>query len=160
KLKVIWQRRKAEFRYPIGPAPRTAVLVGWFRESGRVRVFRNGWCDAADRLAPNAIAATWPQFQGLMTPKLAAPDRRGIVLARPGQALLTAIDREELWRTFHVPVFEQFIGPGGQILAAECEAHDGLHVENESFALSGYTLTRELCACGRTTPRLIHIQPV
>ena len=152
-----WQRRKAEFRYPIGRAPRTAVLVRWFRESGGVRVFRGGWCEEAARFQPQAIAATWPQLETLMG--LAVPDRAIIVLARPGQALLTTGQRERLWRAFHVPVFEQIIGDRGEVLAAECEAHDGLHLESSSFQLPPSVTDPGPCACGRKSPRMLPDEP-
>ena len=37
---------------------------------------------------------------------------------------------------FRVPVFEQVIGKSGKLLAAECEAHDGLHVASPALSLA------------------------
>ncbi|MCS6951426.1 MAG: hypothetical protein RMK57_10100 [Bryobacterales bacterium] len=48
----------------------------------------------------------------------------------PEQGFLDEATRDLLWRTFQVPVFVQLVGPAGEILAWECEAHDGLHVES------------------------------
>jgi hypothetical protein len=51
-------------------------------------------------------------------------------------------------------VFEQVIGKSGELLAAECEAHDGLHL----LALFSHgeteSLDDSLCPCGRKTPRI------
>jgi hypothetical protein len=76
-----------------------------------------------------------------------------IALARPGEALLTNADRDLLWQLFHVPIFEQIIGSEGEVLAAECEAHDGLHVESPREWI-GYRVEEAPCGCGKTTPRL------
>jgi hypothetical protein len=68
--------------------------------------------------------------------------------------LLTAADREQLWRAFRVPLFEQIIGPNGERLAAECEAHDGLHIEDPERDWTGFAVDKGLCACGLRTPRI------
>ena len=118
-------------------------------------MFQSGWCPEAEQFAPAVIAGTWPQLQELMDLALNPPSRAVIVLARPGEALLATEDRDRLWRGFRVPVFEQIIGWGGELLASECEAHDGLHLESEEFDASAYGLDRTPCACGQKSPRLI-----
>jgi hypothetical protein len=77
-----------------------------------------------------------------------------IALARPEEMLLTAADREQLWRAFRVPIFEQIIGARGERLAAECEAHDGLHVEAAAQDWTGFAIDEGACACGLRTPRV------
>jgi hypothetical protein len=83
-----------------------------------------------------------------------------------------------------VPVFEIFVAGDGQILARECEAHEGWHVNSgiATFARldggphlvitrkggrrnrfermdTGFPadVTHDLCACGLQTPRLINL---
>ena len=152
-------QRKSVFRYPMDPAPRTAVLAACFRPTrfqakSTIRLFPQGWSEEVAAFAPAAVAATREELLGL-----AAGDRPPafthavIVLESPGQ-MLSAGDRQRLWRAFRVPVFEQIIGPRGELLAAECEAHDGLHVEVPGRAWEGYRLELAPCGCGRTTPRL------
>ncbi len=68
--------------------------------------------------------------------------------------MLSAADRERLWRAFRVPLFEQVIGPRGELLAAECEAHAGLHIETPGLAWAGHGIETARCACGHATPRL------
>lgn len=185
-----WIRRKAAFRYPVGEAPRTAVLVPWFRKGFRngvreglrkrngeaglwsridrtppVRVFPKGWSVAAAEFAPSAIVGTRDQLLALALDDPPELWHAVIVVARVDDPLLTQDDLELLWRAFEVPVFEQVIGSSGELLAAECEAHAGLHIEASSDARcldlleawSGRTLDDAPCGCGRKSPRLIRI---
>jgi len=146
-----WTSRKASLAYPVPPAPRTAVLTSWFRSSGAVRVFGP---DDWEEFEPCAIAATWPQLETLMRKRIPALTHALIVLARPGDALVTGLQREKLWTAFHVPVFQQIVNGRGLLLASECEAHDGLHIESAHVVAIGAPLDRTTCGCGRTTPRL------
>jgi hypothetical protein len=151
------------FRYPITPPPRTAVLVGWF-SSGRfgrrilgpqsIRVFRNGWGPDAAAFAPAAIAATWDQLRSLKAAAVPSLTHAMIVLWRPGQGRLTESDRDRLWDEFRVPVFEQVIGKSGELLAAECEAHDGLHLESSRLPTDNEYVDASPCPCGRKTSRI------
>jgi hypothetical protein len=147
------------------PAPRTAVLAACFRQprmwpNHPVRVFPQGWSEEVSAFAPAAIAAPRDQLLGL-----AAVDKPPvfthavIALENPGDPLLSAAERLRLWRTFRVPVFEQIIGANGELLAAECEAHDGLHIETAGLPWDGYRLELAPCGCGRKTPRLTPSEP-
>ena len=146
------------FVYPISPVPRTAVLVPWFRSSrrlaGPVRLFPDGWKPEAAAFAPAAVAGTVEQIRALAQVRISSLTHALIVLARPGGARLTENDRERLWQDFRLPVFEQIIGSSGDLLAAECEAHDGLHVESPDLPLGQETVDTSPCPCGRRTPRI------
>ena len=157
--------RKSAFRYPLDPAPRTAVLAACFRQAwlparSAIRMFPRGWSAEVAEFAPAAVAANREQLFGL-----AAADRPPvfthavIVLESPGEAQLSADERDRLWRAFRVPIFEQIIGPRGRLLAAECEAHDGLHVEAPNLPCEGYRLELTVCGCGRKTPRITSTLP-
>lgn len=159
-----WKRKNA-FIHPLTPAPRTAVLVPWFHKSRfvagagfgpgkQIQVFPEGWNDRAAAFAPCSIAATREQIYALEQVSIPSLTHALIVLERAGEARLSEDDRERLWRGFHLPIFERVIGESGELLAAECEAHDGLHVESPRLPLDQETLDRSACACGRTTPRL------
>ena len=152
--------RKSAFRYPLDPVPRTAVLAACFRQGlfparSAIRMFPRGWSEEAAAFAPAAVAGNREQLFGL-----AAADRPPvfthavIVLESPGEAQLSADERDRLWRAFRVPIFEQIIGPRGKLLAAECEAHDGLHIEAPGLLCEGYRLEQSVCGCGRKTPRI------
>ena len=151
------------FQYPIAPAPRTAVLVNWF-SSGRfgrgflasqsIRIFRNGWGPDVVAFTPAAIAATWEQLRSLERASIPSLTHVLIVLWRPGQERLTEASRDQLWNTFRLPVFEQVIGKSGELLAAECEAHDGLHLRSSRLPLDEEYVDASPCPCGRKTPRI------
>jgi hypothetical protein len=86
--------------------------------------------------------------------------------------------RVELWQAFGVPVYELLTGADGTVLAGECEAHEGWHVEpgcrfysidgNELVADSRRTkgirtglsgdLQTEACSCGREGTRLTDVR--
>jgi hypothetical protein len=83
-----------------------------------------------------------------------------IVLARSNDSLLTTEQRQRLWRAFRVPIFEQIIGGNGELLAAECEAHDGLHIEAPKLRVAGWFIESAPCGCGRNTPRLKPVQQI
>ena len=151
--------RKAAFVYPVLPAPRTAVLNPWFRPSGAIRIYERGWCAEASAYGPAAIAGTWPRLEPLFAAKLDSLTHAVIVLARQKDELLTVEQRKRLWQAFRVPVFEQVIGESGMLLAAECEAHAGLHVESPKLDTAGRAVDASKCGCGRATPRLTGADP-
>lgn len=148
--------RKAAFVYPLGKPPRTAVLGPWFRATSSVRVFPTGWTDEAAAYAPQAVAATRQQLLEL-APYAPHVTHAVIVIAKPGEPWLSPADRQLLWRAFQVPIFQQMISEVGELLAAECEAHDGLHLVTTE--LSGYALDSTPCPCGSAAPRVIPKKP-
>jgi hypothetical protein len=161
------------FEYPIPPAPRTAVLVPWFGKdrfgkdwfgkdrakrglltSQPVRIFAEGWGRDTAAFAPAAMAGTYAQMCALDRQSVPSLTHALIVLGRPGADRLTEENRDRLWRIFRVPVFEQIIGKSGELLAAECEAHDGLHVESSRLPIEPENVDASPCPCGRKTPRI------
>jgi hypothetical protein len=109
-------------------------------------------------------------------------ERALIVLTGLREGVLAAPDRDWLWSAFGVPVFEQHLGLDGQLVAHECEAHDGLHIVRNNAVVelaaasllltsltdieqptlrlrtgfSGEIRTGE-CECGSREPRLMHL---
>jgi hypothetical protein len=155
RVRISGPRRKAAFVYPIPPAPRTAVLLRGIRARGHVRVFAKGWCAEVSKFAPQAIAGTLAQLEAIAATDIAV-SHAIVVMGRWKDSRVSEADRDWLWARFRVPVFEQIIARDGVLLAAECEAHCGLHIESKSLTLGP---TDEIdvspCLCGRTTPRLI-----
>jgi len=156
------RRRVGEFVYPIAPVPRTAVLVPWFRDlpsgGSNICIFPRGWTPIAVAFAPASIAATIDQLVALGSSangQSPPPVTHAIiVLARPGARGITESQRDWLWKRFRVPVFEQVIGPAGELVAGECEAHDGLHADASEPMLKGEAFDGSPCPCGRKTPRI------
>ena len=130
------------------------MLVDGFRSTGNVRVFEDGWTKEAAVWGPYSIAGTLVQLSAL--PPVHSLRNALIVLVRPNEPSLAEEDRDRLWRAFRVPVFEQRIDGLCNLLAAECEAHDGLHLESPAaIPREGEMVETAMCGCGRTTPRLI-----
>lgn len=105
------------------------------------------------RFKPLAIAATAEQCRvmcGFLIPSLS---HALIVLERPSWPRLTEADRNAFWRAFRVPMFEQIIGPAGHLLAGECEAHEGMHIEAPGLRLTQDMLDSTPCPCGKSVPR-------
>jgi hypothetical protein len=117
-------------------------------------VWPGGWDAEAASFTPAAIAGTWTQIEALLGEKIPSLTHAVIVLARSRDQLLTQADRDRLWRAFRVPIFEQILGEDGAVLAAECEAHDGLHVESPKLRVELTWLEAAVCGCGRNTPRI------
>ncbi len=107
---------------------------------------------------------------------LSSIDHAAFVLTQCGRAPLSDVLRVSFWQAFGVPVYELFIGARGRLLASECEAHEGWHVEPgaEFYLVQGRLLlegrfrkgiptglTAEFdesaCPCGRDGMRLMNI---
>jgi hypothetical protein len=135
--------------HPLEPAPKTAILVPGFQEARHIRVFPEGWTEQVQRFRPSALAATIEQLRRIARYELAL--RHAVIVLTYGAPALAEEERDFLWEAFGVPVFEQCLGPDNELLAAECEAHDGLHIFQP---WSRVALDRTTCACGSTVPRL------
>ncbi len=167
------------FRYPLEKEPKIAMIMDGFRSTARVRNFSDFHPDELADLNMDTVAAPLPLMRQLA---LRGHAQRFpiVVFTGPGHGYLTDADRDLFWRVFEVPLFEQFTGLGGEVLAEECEAHEGLHIrpgdalfeiyrgellitsltrlEEPVFRLSTGCygrLDESPCACGRTSARLI-----
>ncbi len=88
--------------------------------------------------APEAICGSLEELLRLaarVEARAAAPPitaRRLVIRTPLGERLASESARDSLWRAFELPVFEELTGSEGEMLAAECEAHSGLHLATES----------------------------
>jgi hypothetical protein len=124
----------SSFPYPITPCPPIAVFPPYFAPN------EQALASVSTIAAPiDVIRAIDP---GEWTPEFPL-----IVLSRLEDSLLGEEDRDFIWDTFGVPVFEYLLDGDGRILARECEAHEGLHFEHlpESWEVE---MIEEACACG------------
>ena len=106
-------------------------------------------------------------------------DHAIVVLTHYGGKPISDVLRVALWQRFGVPIYELYIGPDGSLLASECAAHEGWHLEpGTQFALlddelildsegnfglrTGLTGSLEStpCACGRAGERLLDLEAV
>lgn len=105
---------------------------------------------------------------------LASVDHAIFVTSECDASTLTDSARVVLWQTFGVPVYELLTDSKGQLLACECEAHDGWHVEPHVnceidgdevlLRLSGRRsaptrlatkIDTDVCPCGRAGARIL-----
>jgi hypothetical protein len=99
-------------------------------------------------------------MEALLRQKPASLSHAVIILHRTEDLRLTGLllsnqeQRQRLWQAFRVPVFEQIVGENGALLAAECEAHAGLHIESSKLDLAGLSVEKAPCGCGRSAPRI------
>jgi len=140
----------ARFIHPLDPELRTAILASGFAETKHVRVFPRGWNERTERFRPSSIAGTAEHLR--KAAKLRVNVENSIVVfSWEGQSGLSHADRETFWQAFGVPIYEQYLGAGNELLAMECDAHSGLHVVNGCESLP---LERDVCPCGSSAPRL------
>ena len=125
---------KREFVHPSGQKPRTALLMDGFRWSWNYTRIADYRSPSLAQLKPESIAGSVDTLRALArsieTGHIWIPKLKHSVVAFTGmlEGPLSAEDSDLFWRVFEVPVFEQFYGFGGELIAHECEAHQGLHV--------------------------------
>ena len=73
------------------------------------------------------------EARALALPKLS---EAVVVLQSVEEGFLHPGEREMLWRCLGVPVFEQWLGFDGEVLAWECSAHQGLHFHSSRAELA------------------------
>ncbi|MDQ2843875.1 MAG: hypothetical protein M3Y72_23130 [Acidobacteriota bacterium] len=105
-------------------------------------------------------------------------DRAIVALTDCGSSPISDALRDHVWNVFGVPVYELIVAPGCRLLACECEAHDGWHVQEGAkaylvkgelvydappltCAYTGFTgnIETQPCECGRKTTRLKNLTP-
>jgi len=183
--------KPAPFAAPWPGAVQGALaLCPWFPVDADAGITHDPQWDAVQRTEPEVLAGPAPALLSLASAmlerKLALPTLRwGVVgWSGPGRPMLDAASRAALWWAFQVPVAEQYRGFDGEILAENCEARDGWHIQEDTAlweaangALPGPLRVTSLvnlrfpalrlecgihgrlstvrCECGRDTPRLL-----
>lgn len=144
------------FPYPVDPCPSIGVFLRHFVGAPPVLTME----DVRELEESNAesVAAPLSLLRTINTDYW-RPEFPMIVLSRVDRGLLGEADRDFLWDRFRVPVFEYLMDASGTIVARECEAHDGLHVESGVQNLRGPRI-RDGCGCGRSTPRLVELKDI
>lgn len=172
--------RAANIRHPISvqPAPKVTVLCHGVERDTR-RLAQSGAETVAAPVATLRRLAREIE-SGAIDP---APFSHSVIAFTDlDQGGVAEGDRALFWRAFQVPVFEQYLGLDGSLLAGECEAHSGVHVEPDNAIWetidselvvtsltdrqyptlrlgTGWTahLNLDPCDCGKTTPRLLNM---
>ena len=179
--------RLQAFCSPFEHTSKTTILAAGFEPTSNIRALGENSHSRIQHFAADALAAP----VGVLR-KLAAGIQNGTHVLRPlkhfvvsftggHEGELNEADREQFWRIFQVPVFEQRRGFDGRVIAYECEAHSGLHLMPEhamfeatadsEILLTSLTALRyptlrvgtrlqasirhDCCDCGNAVPRLV-----
>jgi len=182
------------FDYPRHPPPRTAILMEGFIETHKVMCFPDGWSTDLERLRPECLAGPVTMLRRMAVNVLNSgarfPSLRRPIVAFTGlpfgdTGLLTDADRDQFWSAYRVGVEEHFLGHRHEVLARECSAHSGLHLDPMQAVVEVDPTTSELivtslantvfpvarlatgfrasitgapCSCGLTGDRLLGLQ--
>lgn len=111
---------------------RLAVVEPWFRVVAPAKVLTEANARDLESFCPDVLAAPVEALRRLSGLAWPGPARAIVALTGIGRSWLTEVDRDQLWRRFGVPVYEQFRGFQGELLAGDCEAHGGMHVAAEN----------------------------
>jgi hypothetical protein len=160
------------FRYPLQPCPRIAVVCDSIRlPSGCRRIPESGRVDLRS-LRAETIAAPASWLSRLQADGW-TPTFPIIVFTGARHGFLDNAARDQMWQRFGVPVFEQLLDDEDCVVASECEAHDGLHLEplgrhtfnrgelllnGRSSKIAARQMTG-LCGCGTTGARITDARP-
>ena len=148
-------RARRSFESTLHTSSRLAILSDVFRPSAGVAVFKGADDPALAKYRPQAIAGSLGQVLELARRIEAGELRLTVhhsvtVFVSLYTGRLDEEIRDFLWRVFQVPVFEQLRGPSFELLAWECEAHDGLHANGKDVGFEGGNdpVILEACSCG------------
>lgn len=138
------------FPYPVPNCPRLAIFSRAFEPDGPIRIAT----DAAElpALDVQSVAASMAVIRAI-DPRRWSPEFPVVVLSAVGGATMSEADRDYIWDTFGVPAFEYLLDASGRIVARECEAHDGLHIE-AGIGSDEFPETDDPCPCGRSGPKM------
>lgn len=168
---------------------RVAVVCPWFRVEPPARVYTRCEAEEIRKQAPEVIAMPVEVLERLLLEPepLAALDLFSIVaFVGAGTPVASEELRDRVWRLLGVPLYIQLRGFHGELLARECELHDGLHIAAGAAAFdlstAGELLVTSLknlrhpvlrlatrleagiaggkCACGSSEARLVALRPM
>ncbi len=176
-------RNRRQLPFPAAPHLRVAQLGGAVSAFGAVQSFSHEQWYELEGFHPQVLMGSPSDLRRVAelaergVIDLGDLDRAVFALTRCGDAPVNDVVRVVLWQAFGVPVYEVFVGSGGSLLASECEAHEGWHIEpSAKFAAvkgeivldmpgrpaiaTGLTgrVEVELCSCGRPGARLIEVE--
>jgi hypothetical protein len=170
---------------PLAGQPEVNIAqVSVFPEFKSARPFRREKWSDLEAFQPNIVIGYGFDLERLAESiiekefGLSSVDRAIFALTDCGSNPIGPKLRDKLWETFGVPVYELIIAPGCRLLAAECETHDGWHMQPGADAYliwgevvcdlppltnlhTGFTgeIDAAACACGRATTRLKNLGP-
>jgi hypothetical protein len=177
----VLQRRRLQ-RVPVPAALRIAQITPGVRFDSQCFPFER-WHEL-EQYRPEMLVGSAADLRWLAGKVMTAEMRLNtvnhaiFVLTALGDVPVEDTLRVALWQAFGVPVYELFVGADGTVLAAECEAHEGWHVESgcgfyflkgeelvaDSRHIKGIrtglsgTLETQRCSCGRPGARITDVK--
>jgi hypothetical protein len=158
-----WGPPRPQFVYPAGVLPRVAVVHETLRVDRPGKTFHPQSGDLIERLVqfqPDALACRY-EFMSRIAHEFGVRKlsvRNALIIFREsGEAAIADSQRDDLWRAFEVPVFEQIISAEGELIAYECEAHSGLHLGTTQPILGAALMNTATCECGAKAPRMVAV---
>lgn len=175
------EKKRMLLPFPTDPKVRIAQLTETPAFEGVQAFIPERWLEL-ERYRPHVILGNAVDLQRLAEQvdlgmvDLTCVNHAVVALTACGASPLSDVLRVVLWQSLGVPIFELYVGPDHRLLAFECEAHDGWHLEpgveitvfdaelildspgnyGLRTGLSG-RVTEEACPCGRETPRLMDV---
>ncbi|MBV9612406.1 MAG: hypothetical protein JO091_08030 [Acidobacteriaceae bacterium] len=178
-------RSRRQLPFPATPSLRIAQLGDPAIHFEAVQVFPCARWNHLQWFRPSVLVGSICDLQRLAelsqrrSLDLSSVDHAIFAVTRCGEQPVTDIARVVLWQAFGVPVYELFVSPQGALLASECEAHEGWHVEQSAKFLSingellvdvpgrpatptglSGVLETDACPCGRPGTRLMNVEPL
>ena len=126
--------RKRQFIHPSGQQPRTALVAEGFEWSWKYTRIPDYRSPRLAAIKAQSIAGSVDTLRALArnieSGYIWIPKLKHSVVAFSGmlEGPVSAADLDLFWKVFEVPVYEQFYGFGGELIAHECPAHQGMHV--------------------------------
>jgi len=184
------QRKPARRNTPHRTETRSALLLPYCDARNAVRRCHEDPTGSVDLYSHAGIASATNDLYNLSkalnaTSLLKWTDSAVVVFCGIDAGLMSADQREEFWERYQVPLFQQFLGTDGRVVAAECEVHAGLHIHEEAAVIErveGQLLLTSLtdeqspalrvesgiygdidieaCECGRVSPRIVQMRPM
>ncbi len=177
--------RHPRLAVPLASDPELNIAqISVFPEFESARPFRRERWNDLEAFRPSALIGYGFDLERLAKSvagkefALTTVDRAVFALTDCGSNPISPELRETLWQTFSVPVYELIVAPGCRLLAAECETHDGWHMQPGANAYlmqgelvcdvppltnlhTGFTgeIDTAPCSCGRPTARLKNLGP-
>lgn len=174
-----FRRRRATIPVPVSDKTRIATLTPCKIDGVNSRFYPPQHWSQVEAIGANILIGRPQQLRQLATllddsgMDQDVVDTAVLVATELGAPTLNDVERVVLWQTFGVPVYELLIAPDGQLIACECEAREGWHLQRNvdldplthiirlrtggryrSVAIA-VQVAAQPCACGRKEPRLI-----
>ena len=113
--------RATQLPYPVAPCPSIALFSSDFAAAPPVVRL-----ESVDELPTARVVTVAAPFSFCKLSNAAAwmPEFPVIVLSTNVRGLMAQDDRDFIWDTFGVPVFEYLLDSEGRLVARECEAHE------------------------------------